>query len=260
MRAAKGQSKRRTEGGAGSAGGKDDAAIHSLAGLGASIPLPPPPSRSSLETVIPMVSFYARCELPTQFGTFDLEVYRLGDGEDARDEMLLIAQGDLAVASAPFVRLHSECFTGETLLSLKCDCRAQLETALSRIAQEGEGAIVYLRQEGRGIGLGNKIRAYAEQAKGRDTVEANLHLGFPADLRDYSAATEILLRKGVKRIRLNTNNPEKIAAVKQAGIEIVEIIPAVSRVTVHNRNYLRTKAEKMGHKELSKAVSGSGNS
>lgn len=203
-----------------------------------------------------MVKLYARCELPTHFGTFDLEVFRLGDGTDAHDEMLLIYKGDLTTASAPFVRLHSECFTGETLLSLKCDCRAQLETALTRIAQDGEGAIVYLRQEGRGIGLGNKIRAYAEQAKGRDTVEANLHLGFPADLRDYSAATEILLQKGIHRVRLNTNNPEKIAAVKQAGIEVVEVIPATSRVTAHNRQYLKTKLEKMGHKGLSKSVSG----
>lgn len=201
-----------------------------------------------------MVKLYARCELPTQFGTFNLEVYRLGDGNDPREEMLLIFQGDLAAASAPFVRLHSECFTGETLQSLKCDCRAQLETAIKQIAVEGEGAIVYLRQEGRGIGLGNKIRAYAEQAKGRDTVEANLHLGFPADLRDYTAATEILRQKGIQRVRLNTNNPEKIAAVEQAGIEIVEVIPAISRVTIHNQNYLRTKLEKMGHKGLSKSV------
>lgn len=201
-----------------------------------------------------MVKLYARCELPTQFGTFDLEVYRLGKGQDSRDEMLLISRGDLVAAPAPFVRLHSECFTGETLLSLKCDCRAQLELALTRIAEEGVGAVVYLRQEGRGIGLGNKIRAYAEQAKGRDTVEANLHLGFPADLRDYTAATEILLRKGIRRVRLNTNNPDKIAAVKEAGIEIVEVIPAVSRVTVHNLEYLKTKMEKMGHDGLSESV------
>lgn len=202
-----------------------------------------------------MVKLYAHCELPTQFGTFDLEVYRLGNGEDSHDEMLLISQGNLAAASAPFVRLHSECFTGETLLSLKCDCRAQLETALQRVAEAGEGAIVYLRQEGRGIGLGNKIRAYAEQAKGRDTVEANLHLGFPADLRDYTAATEILLQKGIRRVRLNTNNPDKIAAVKEAGIEVVEVIPALSRVTAHNQDYLKTKLEKMGHKALLKSVS-----
>lgn len=201
-----------------------------------------------------MVKLYASCELPTQFGTFDLEVYRLGNGDDARDEMLLISRGDLATAAAPFVRLHSECFTGETLLSLKCDCRAQLETALTRIAEEGEGAIIYLRQEGRGIGLGNKIRAYAEQAKGRDTVEANLHLGFPADLRDYTAATAILLRKGIRRVRLNTNNPDKIAAVKEAGIEVVEVIPAVSHVTIHNLEYLKTKVEKMGHEGLSESV------
>jgi GTP cyclohydrolase II len=203
-----------------------------------------------------MVKLYACCELPTQFGNFDLEVFRLGDEADTHDEMLLIYKGDLAAAPAPFVRLHSECFTGETLLSLKCDCKAQLETALTRIAQDGEGAIVYLRQEGRGIGLGNKIRAYAEQAKGRDTVEANLHLGFPADLRDYTAATEILLQKGIRRVRLNTNNPDKIAAVKEAGIEVVEVIPAISRVTAHNRQYLQTKLEKMGHKGLSKSVSG----
>jgi GTP cyclohydrolase II len=201
-----------------------------------------------------MVKLYARCQLPTQFGTFDLEVYRLGTGEDSRDEMLLISQGDLATARAPFVRLHSECFTGETLFSLKCDCRAQLESALKSIATEHEGALVYLRQEGRGIGLGNKIRAYAEQDKGRDTVEANLHLGFPADLRDYTAATEILRQKGITRVRLNTNNPDKIAAVREAGLEIVEVIPAISRVTDHNQDYLKTKLEKMGHEGLAESL------
>jgi len=200
------------------------------------------------------VRLYASCELPTQFGTFDLEVYRLGDGEDAHDEMLLISKGELALPEAPFVRLHSECFTGETLLSLKCDCRAQLETALSTIAAEEEGAMVYLRQEGRGIGLGNKIRAYAEQARGADTIEANLHLGFPADLRDYTAATEILVRKGVRQVRLNTNNPEKVVAVRDAGIEILEVIPAVSTVTDHNQEYLKTKLEKMGHEGLAESL------
>ncbi|MEM0968470.1 MAG: GTP cyclohydrolase II [Verrucomicrobiota bacterium] len=194
------------------------------------------------------ITSYSSCHLPTEFGTFDLELFRLD--ENPSEELLLISLGDLAEVEDPFVRMHSECFTGETLLSLKCDCRAQLEFALQTISEEGQGALLYLRQEGRGIGLANKILAYAEQEKGADTIEANEHLGFPADLRDYSAATEILRQKGVTQVRLHTNNPEKMEAVRHAGIEIVEVLPATSNVNAHNKGYLRTKLERMGHAGL----------
>ncbi len=196
------------------------------------------------------IESYAKCELPTEFGSFDLELFR---GPEDESEALLISAGELSAADAPFVRLHSECFTGETLLSLKCDCRAQLETALRTIRHEGVGAVVYLRQEGRGIGLGNKLRAYAEQARGANTIEANHRLGFPTDLRDFTLATEILKLKDLGRIRLHTNNPDKIAAVKAAGIEIESVIPAPSQVNDHNLDYLRTKLEKMGHEGLAES-------
>ncbi|MFT5468478.1 MAG: GTP cyclohydrolase II [Verrucomicrobiales bacterium] len=198
------------------------------------------------------VDEYARCKLPTRYGEFDVRVYREGD----RDEALTFAIGDDFTADENvFVRVHSECFTGEVLGSLKCDCQKQLDLAMERIAKEGRGLVVYLRQEGRGIGLGNKIRAYAEQAKGADTVEANHILGFPTDLRDFGNAADILKSLGIHRIDLNTNNPRKIEAMEEAGLIVNSIAPSLTAPTDHNKDYLETKARVLGHLNLQKATS-----
>ncbi|MBI3171649.1 MAG: GTP cyclohydrolase II, partial [Hydrocarboniphaga effusa] len=154
--------------------------------------------------------------------------------------------GDLA-GPAPLVRLHSECLTGDALFSLRCDCGFQLEHALQRIAAEKRGALLYLRQEGRGIGLANKIYAYALQDHGSDTVEANLHLGFAADERDYGLAVEILKDLGISELRLMTNNPRKIEALQKAGLKITERVPIECGRNPHNDSYLTTKANKLGH-------------
>lgn len=184
----------------------------------------------------------ATAKLPTPFAEFQLRVYLDSSGK----EHLVLSLGDLA-GTAPIIRLHSECLTGDALFSLRCDCGFQLEHALQRIAAEGRGAVLYLRQEGRGIGLANKIRAYALQDQGQDTVEANAQLGFPADLRDYGIAVHILGELGLRRIRLMTNNPKKIEALLKAGIEVVERIPIQCGRNPHNDAYLATKADKLGH-------------
>ena len=197
-----------------------------------------------------LVERFSSCALPTEFGVFQVVVYRCaGDHEH-----MLIHVGELAGGSPPFVRIHSECYTGEVLGSLKCDCRDQLQNAMREIQARGRGAILYLRQEGRGIGLGNKILAYAEQDKGADTIEANEILGFPVDLREYSVAAAILKAHGVRSVRLNTNNPEKVAALQREQIHIAEVVPSVSHANPHNEGYLRTKYEGLGHKGLEPAV------
>jgi HAD superfamily hydrolase (TIGR01458 family) len=197
---------------------------------------------------------YSRCDLPTAFGTLDLCVYRLPDDEEA----ILIRLGDLDTPEPPFVRVHSECFTGEILHSLKCDCKLQLEGALQAIAERGHGAVVYLRQEGRGIGLGNKVRAYAEQAKGADTIEANERLGFPADLRDFRAAAAILRANGARRVHLNTNNPNKVTSLEANGIVVERVIPSTTDPNPHNLEYLLTKYRSLGHAGLQDALHGAG--
>jgi GTP cyclohydrolase II len=162
-------------------------------------------------------------------------------------EHLAIIKGDISQGTHIPVRLHSECLTSEVLGSLKCDCREQLETALQYISNQGKGVILYLRQEGRGIGLGNKIRAYALQEKGYDTVQANHILGFPDDLRRYDVAAAMLKELGIESIKLLTNNPSKIYGLSEFGIEVTERLPIQIQSNPINHFYLTTKARKSGH-------------
>ncbi len=186
------------------------------------------------------------CNFPSEFGQFKIHAYR-----NALDntEHLAIVKGDPAKfpAHPVMVRMHSECLTGDALGSLRCDCRMQLQAALKMLEIAGLGVVVYLRQEGRGIGLLNKLKAYSLQDMGLDTVEANERLGFPADLRDYGMGAQILNDLGVKQIRLITNNPRKIAGLKGYGLEIVERLPLLIKANDYNSGYLATKAKKLGH-------------
>ncbi|TXI83970.1 MAG: GTP cyclohydrolase II [Cupriavidus sp.] len=184
----------------------------------------------------------ADSKLPTQFGEFRISVYGAADGK----EHVVISMGDLK-GEPPLIRIHSECLTGDALFSLRCDCGAQLEAALEKIADAGRGAVLYLRQEGRGIGLGNKIRAYALQDQGADTVEANHQLGFPADAREYDLAIDLLKAIGLCHIKLMTNNPRKFDALKAAGIEVVERVAIESGRNPHNAKYLDATRAKLGH-------------
>ncbi len=199
------------------------------------------------------LEFYSSCDLPTDHGVFRLHVYR-----DAQDlEHLLLLYGDIATVPSPFVRIHSECFTGEVLGSLKCDCRQQLDKAMAKIAAIGAGAIAYLRQEGRGIGLGNKIRAYAEQERGADTIEANTRLGFPVDSREFGIAAEMLRHHNIHSVRLYTNNPQKVDSLRSSGIEVTDVISSPASTNPHNADYLRTKHERLGHLGLKNGTSAS---
>ncbi|HYX33004.1 MAG TPA: GTP cyclohydrolase II [Oligoflexus sp.] len=186
---------------------------------------------------------YAEASLPTVFGEFLTTVYR----DQNQEETAILISYNLTPDSCPFVRVHSECFTGEVLGSLKCDCRDQLNLALAEIQKRGSGAIIYLRQEGRGIGLGNKIRAYHLQNQGADTIEANHQLGFDTDLRSFEGAALILRQRGVKEVILNTNNPDKIQALTHLGIVIRERVPSLAEVNKFNEDYLKTKMQKLGH-------------
>jgi len=182
--------------------------------------------------------------LPTRHGEFTLQAYT----SDLNDEThLALLKGSWNADTPVLARVHSECLTGEVLGSLRCDCGDQLTTALARVAEEAQGVIIYVRQEGRGIGLLNKIKAYALQDDGKDTVEANELLGFPPDARDYSVAAQILSDIGVRKVRLLTNNPSKPSALEDFGIEIVERIPLEVRPQSENIRYLQTKREKLGH-------------
>jgi GTP cyclohydrolase II len=193
----------------------------------------------------PIIVHVASSRLPTAHGEFHMHVYRCP--EEAIEHVALI-KGDLHDQERVLVRVHSECLTGYVFGSARCDCGAQLDAAMSRINEAGVGAIVYLRgQEGRGIGLGNKILAYQLQDQGRDTVEANLDLGLPVDTRTYQVAARILAHLGVRSIRLMTNNPGKMEKLAQHGLQIVERVPVVTRRTPHNMAYLRTKQKKLGH-------------
>jgi 3,4-dihydroxy 2-butanone 4-phosphate synthase/GTP cyclohydrolase II len=180
----------------------------------------------------------AETMVPTRFGEFRLDP----------DEHAALVFGDVSTPEPVLVRVHSQCVTGDVFHSLRCDCGDQIELALGRIAEEGRGALIYMRQEGRGIGLCNKIRAYElQETKGYDTVEANEALGFPADRRDYGIGMQILLDLGLRRIRLLTNNPEKRAGLEGYGLQVVERVPLMAVPNVHNRRYLQTKRDKMGH-------------
>jgi len=189
------------------------------------------------------VQVYAEAPLPTDRGTFRAVVFR--EARSGAEHVAMIL-GDVAGEAVP-VRVHSECLTSEVFGSLKCDCRAQLDRSLDLIARGGRGVLLYLRQEGRGIGLGNKIRAYALQAEGHDTYEANRLLGFPDDLRRYDAAAEMLRLLGVRSVRLVTNNPLKLSGLVEAGVKVVGRIRLPSPVNPHNVEYLRVKRERTGH-------------
>jgi GTP cyclohydrolase II/3,4-dihydroxy 2-butanone 4-phosphate synthase/GTP cyclohydrolase II len=196
---------------------------------------------------------YAEAEVPTEYGPVRTVVYRSGDGVAADgatqpEEHIALVVGDPARGDEPvLVRVHSECWTGEVLRSHKCDCRDQLDQAMRAIASAGRGVVVYLRQEGRGIGLGNKVRAYALQQAGVDTVEANRMLGFADDARRYDVAAAILRDLGVGRVALMTNNPKKVQGLVDGGIDVVQRVPIKAEPNLHSAEYLAVKARKMGH-------------
>ena len=183
-------------------------------------------------------------KLPTNYGEFDLHMYRsVIDGV----HHLALVKGTLSPRSTTLVRVHSECLTGDVFGSMRCDCGSQLHTALRQIEAAGKGVLLYMRQEGRGIGLPAKIHAYKLQEEGLDTVEANEKLGFPAELRDYGIGAQILVDLGVRKMRFLTNNPKKVVGLEAYGLEIVEVVPIKSPSNPHNERYLETKRTKMGH-------------
>jgi 3,4-dihydroxy 2-butanone 4-phosphate synthase/GTP cyclohydrolase II len=186
----------------------------------------------------------AEARLPTEFGEFRIIGYR---SLISAEEFVVLARGDLKLHSAPLVRIHSQCLTGDVFASAKCDCGRQLRTAMELIKREGCGAIIYQQQEGRGIGIINKIRAYALQDGGADTIEANERLGLAVDLRSYQQCAEIFKDLGLNCVRLMSNNPDKINALERMAIKVVERIALESVPREAARDYLRTKKEKMGH-------------
>jgi GTP cyclohydrolase II len=190
------------------------------------------------------VRYVASCQLPTPWGVFDMHGFE--DIEQEKEHVLLTL-GDVSDGAPVLARIHSECLTGDALFSVRCDCGAQLRSAMERISEEGRGALLYLRQEGRGIGLLNKIKAYHLQDAGADTVEANEQLGFGADMRDYSICGVMLAKVGITALKLLTNNPRKVAALEGMGIKVVERIPLRTGRNPHNQRYLDTKAGKLGH-------------
>lgn len=212
------------------------------------------PFDSTSSPVVPPVSdktfdrkngfrFVASCDLPTTWGTFTTHAF----ADAAGKEHLILTMGAVADKEPVLARIHSECLTGDALFSQRCDCGSQLNSALARIGGEGRGVLLYLRQEGRGIGLHNKIRAYGLQDKGADTVDANVWLGFDVDARDYAICRPMLDHIGVNRLRLMTNNPAKLTAMRALGIEVVERVTLPAGRNPHNETYLDTKARRMGH-------------
>jgi len=192
--------------------------------------------------VVRNVSLIIQTRLPTEFGEFQVYGFDV-DGQ----EHLALTMGQLDAENPILLRLHSECLTGDALFSQRCDCGEQLKAALKQIASEGKGILLYLRQEGRGIGLVNKLKAYALQDSGADTVEANHRLGLPADARNYDFCREMLGELGVKKLRVMTNNPRKLKALENLGFEVIDRVPLVVGSGVHNKSYLKTKANRLGH-------------
>jgi GTP cyclohydrolase II len=190
------------------------------------------------------VQMVAHAELPTRYGRFTIYGFK---GRGPQEEAVALVRGNLKGKTAPLVRVHSQCLTGDVLTSLRCDCRAQLELSLKKIGRAPSGILLYLPQEGRGIGLMNKLRAYELQDGGMDTVEANETLGFAADVRDYEFSAQILKKLGAKKIRLLSNNPEKVRQLEDSGIQVAERVPCQPRVSKISSGYLKTKKRKMGH-------------
>lgn len=191
-----------------------------------------------------LVQQVAEAKLPTPFGNFKVLAYK--SSTDPAEHLAMV-MGNVATEEPVLVRVHSQCLTGDVFHSLRCDCGEQIEMAMKRIAEEGRGVVLYMRQEGRGIGIHNKIKAYALQDKGMDTVEANLSLGFKDDHRDYGVGAQILADLGVHDMRLMTNNPKKISGLASYGLTITEQLPITTKPNLHNRRYLSTKQKKMGH-------------
>jgi GTP cyclohydrolase II len=199
----------------------------------------------------PKARVVALAKLPTGFGKFRIAGIQ---GRSAKEEAVAVFHGHIDASrnghkaqKAPLVRVHSQCLTGDVFTSQRCDCRAQLEFSLQKIAKEPSGVLLYLPQEGRGIGLLNKLKAYELQDGGLDTVEANRKLGFAADSRDYEFAAEALKALGVREVRLLSNNPDKVAQLEKAGVRVIERIPCRPRTSRHSQAYLRTKKRKLGH-------------
>jgi GTP cyclohydrolase II len=190
----------------------------------------------------------ASADFPTRWGNFRIYGFRAksGTGSDEVEEAVALVMGDVH-STPPLVRVHSQCLTGDVFHSLRCDCRQQLEMALAMIRDEGAGILIYEQQEGRGIGLMAKLQAYALQDAGLDTVEANERLGFKADQRDFALPGEMLKTLGVTRVRLLSNNPDKVEALQRSGIEVVERVPCEVTPSPHAEEYLKTKKEKLGH-------------
>lgn len=190
------------------------------------------------------VQYVASATLPTKWGVFTIHGFEEpGTGK----EHVCLTMGELEAGDSPLCRIHSECLTGDCLFSLRCDCGSQLQLAMQKIAEEGCGIILYLRQEGRGIGLLNKIKAYALQDSGADTVEANVQLGFEPDSREYDICKPMFKHFGIDNLRLMTNNPRKVDAVKSMGIEVSSIVSIHAAANPHNENYLAVKVDKLGH-------------
>jgi len=195
-------------------------------------------------THAPAPRLVAHADLPTRYGRFTICGFQ---GRGPQDEAIALVRGKLNGHTTPLVRVHSQCLTGDVLTSQRCDCRAQLELSMKKIGQAPSGILLYLPQEGRGIGLMNKLRAYELQDGGMDTVEANVSLGFAADAREYDFPAQILKKLGATKIRLLSNNPDKVKQLESAGIKVVKRVPCQPRISKISRRYLLTKKSKMGH-------------